>query len=156
MPVPDDFDLRILAILQSDARTSAEEIARQVGLSAPACYRRIRELRRSGAIEREVALVAPKAMGWPITMVVLLSLERDGGPIVDDLVRALRAKPEVLDLWYVTGDHDLVAHVAAKTMSDFDEFAREVLRPEAQVRSFKTLVVLRQLQRSAPLMSANG
>ena len=48
--------------------------------SAPACYRRVRALRESGLIEREVALVAPSTMGWPITMLVLVTLERDHGP----------------------------------------------------------------------------
>jgi Lrp/AsnC family leucine-responsive transcriptional regulator len=147
----DAFDLRILTVLQREARTPAIELAEEVGLSVPACYRRIRALRESGAIEREVALVAPGLMGWPVTMIVLVTLERDNGPIVDDLVRKLRAAQEVIDVWYVTGDHDLVLHVAAQNMSTYDDFTRRTLQSEEHVRSFKTLVVMQHPERAAPL-----
>ncbi|THD60097.1 Lrp/AsnC family transcriptional regulator [Phenylobacterium sp.] len=150
----DSFDLRILTLLQGNVRTPMEELAENVGLSPPACYRRIRALREAGAIEREVALVAPGVMGWPITMVVLVTLERDRGRIIDDLVAKLNAADEVIDVWYVTGDHDLVLHVAAQDMSAYDAFTRRALDAEDQVRSFKTLVVLRHPKRAAPLPSA--
>src|SRR5581483_7366077 len=151
MDALDDFDLRILAALQRDARTPMSELAEEVGLSAPACYRRIRALRESGAIEREVALVAPGVMGWSITMIVLVKLERDKGWIVDDVVRKLKVREEVIDVWYVTGEQDLVLHVAAQDMSSYDAFTRRVLHGDEHVRSFKTLVVLQLSQRAAPL-----
>jgi len=154
MPPLDDFDLRILTVLQRDVRTPMEALAEEIGLSAPACYRRVRSLREAGAIEREVALVAPGVMGWSVTMIVLVTLERDRGRIVDDLVRKLRAADEVIDVWYVTGDHDLVLHVAAQNMSTYDAFTRRALDAEDQVRSFKTLVVLQHPKRAAPLPSA--
>jgi Lrp/AsnC family leucine-responsive transcriptional regulator len=148
---PDAFDLRILTALQRDARKPVIELAAEVGLSAPACYRRIRALRESGAIEREVAQVAPAVMGWSVTMIVLVTLERDGGRIVDDLIRKFRTAQEVIDVWYVTGDHDLVLHVAAQSMSTYDAFTRRALHAEEHVRSFKTLVVMQHPERAAPL-----
>jgi Lrp/AsnC family leucine-responsive transcriptional regulator len=151
MNVLDEFDMRILTVLQREARTPVGELAAEVGLSPPACYRRIRALRESGAIKREVALVAPAVMGWPLTMIVLVSLERDNGQIVDELIRKLRAAQEVIDMWYVTGDHDFVLHVAAQNMANYDVFMRRTLRAEGHVRSYKTLVVLQQPQRAAPL-----
>jgi Lrp/AsnC family leucine-responsive transcriptional regulator len=147
----DAFDLRILTALQRDARTPVSELAEEVGLSAPACYRRIRALRESGAVEREVALVSPGVMGWSVTMIVLVTLERDRGRIVDDLVRKLRAAPEVIDVWYVTGDHDLVLHVAAQNMSTYDAFTRRAIHAEEHVLSFKTLVVMQHPERASPL-----
>jgi Lrp/AsnC family leucine-responsive transcriptional regulator len=151
MTAHDAFDLRILTALQRDARVPMPELAEQVGLSAPACYRRVRALRESGAIEREVALVTPDAMGLSVTMIVLVTLERDKGRIVDELVSKLRAAQEVIDIWYVTGDHDLVLHVAAENMSTYDAFTRRALHAEEHVRSFKTLVVLQHPKRAAPL-----
>jgi Lrp/AsnC family leucine-responsive transcriptional regulator len=149
--VLDAFDLRILTVLQREARTPVTELAEEVGLSVPACYRRIRALRESGAIEREIALVAPGVMGWSVTMIVLVTLERDSARIVDDLVRKFRAAQEVIDVWYVTGDHDLVLHVAAQNMSTYDDFTRRTLHAEGHVRSFKTLVVIQHPERAAPL-----
>ncbi len=147
----DVFDLKILAALQRDARMPMPELAEEVGLSTPACYRRVRALREAGVIEREVAIVAPVSMGWPVTMIVLVKLERDKGPVVDALVRKLKKSAEVIDVWYVTGDHDLVLHVAAENMAAYDSFTRHTLHADDQVHSFETLVVLQQPKRAAAL-----
>ncbi|MFM4679281.1 Lrp/AsnC family transcriptional regulator [Aeromonas media] len=148
----DKFDLLILAELQQDARLPIPELAHRVGLSAPACYRRVRALRESGLIEREVALVAPATMGWPITMLVLVTLERDHGRIVDEMIGVLKGEPEVMDLWYVTGEQDFVLQVAARDMASYEQFTRRVLHAREQVRSFKTLVVMGQHKRCGALL----
>lgn len=148
----DKFDLLILAELQQDARLPIPELAHRVGLSAPACYRRVRVLREAGLIEREVALVAPATMGWPITMLVLVTLERDHGRIVDEMIASLQREPEVMDLWYVTGEQDFVLQVAARDMQSYEQFTRRVLHAREQVRSFKTLVVMGQHKRCGALL----
>ncbi|MCK2082485.1 MULTISPECIES: Lrp/AsnC family transcriptional regulator [Aeromonas] len=148
----DKFDLLILAELQQDARLPIPELAHRVGLSAPACYRRVRALREAGLIEREVALVAPATMGWPITMLVLVTLERDHGRIVDEMIASLQREPEVMDLWYVTGEQDFVLQVAARDMQSYEQFTRRVLHAREQVRSFKTLVVMGQHKRCGALL----
>ena len=148
----DKFDLLILAELQQDARLPIPELAHRVGLSAPACYRRVRALREAGLVEREVALVAPATMGWPITMLVLVTLERDHGRIVDEMIGVLKGEPEVMDLWYVTGEQDFVLQVAARDMASYEQFTRRVLHAREQVRSFKTLVVMGQHKRCGALL----
>ena len=148
----DKFDLLILTELQQDARLPIPELAHRVGLSAPACYRRVRTLREAGLIEREVALVAPATMGWPITMLVLVTLERDHGRIVDEMIACLKGEPEVMDLWYVTGEQDFVLQVAARDMQSYEQFTRRVLHAREQVRSFKTLVVMGQHKRYGALL----
>ena len=148
----DKFDLLILAELQQDARLPTPELAHRVGLSTPACYRRARALRESGLIEREVALVAPATMGWPITMLVLVTLERDHGRIVDEMIGVLKGEPEVMDLWYVTGEQDFVLQAAARDMASYEQFTRRVLHAREQVRSFKTLVVMGQHKRCGALL----
>ena len=153
--MPDAFDLRILTAMQQDAQQPVSQLADTVGLSVPACYRRLRMLRESGQIVREAALVAPATMGWAVTMIVLVTLERDRGRIVDDLVAVLKAAPEVIDIWYVTGDHDLVLHLAAKDMASYDSFTRRVLHGEEHVRTFKTLVILDQAKRIGALPPAD-
>src|SRR3954464_15713664 len=59
----DEIDLRILEELQRDSSRTNVVLARLVGLSPPACLRRVRRLRASGAIRREVAVLDPKIAG---------------------------------------------------------------------------------------------
>ena len=147
----DEFDLRLLALLQQDAQRPIPALAEQVGLSAPACYRRIRRLRESGAIAREVALVRPRTLGWPLSMIVLVTLEREGVRTVDEMMRVLRAVPEVVEAWNVTGDDDFVVRMVARDMESYDELARNLFAADERVRSFKTLVVIRQVKELSPI-----
>ena len=147
----DEFDLRLLALLQQDAQRPIPALAEQVGLSAPACYRRIRRLRESGAIAREVALVRPRTLGWPLSMIVLVTLEREGVRTVDEMMRVLRAVPEVVEAWNVTGEDDFVVRMVARDMESYDELARNLFAADERVRSFKTLVVIRQVKELSPI-----
>lgn len=151
----DDFDRRLLELLQRDARAPVPELAAGVGLSAPACYRRIRRLRQIGAIEKEVALVRPRTLGWGVGMIVLVVLEREGRQTIDELMRKLTAVPQVLELWHVTGEYTFVVHVVARDMEDYDELATRLFSHDDRIRSFQTLVVLREARSANPLPAAD-
>ena len=130
-------------------------LAEAVGLSAPACYRRIRRLREFGAIEREVALVRPRTLGWPVSMLVLVILEREGRQTIDELMRKLAGVPQVRELWHVTGEFTFVCRIVARDMEDYDLLATRLFSGDERVRSFQTLVVLRETKASKPLPAAD-
>lgn len=150
----DDFDLRLLERLQADARTPVPVLAEAVGLSAPACYRRIRRLREIGAIERDIAVVRPRTLGWGVSMIVLVVLEREGRQTIDDLMRTLTGSPQVRALWHVTGEFTFVLHMVARDMEDYDRLATRLLSHDDRVRSFQTLVVMREAKSQKPLPAA--
>jgi Lrp/AsnC family leucine-responsive transcriptional regulator len=147
----DDFDLKLLELLQADARRPVPDLAEAIGLSAPACYRRIRRLRETGAISREIAIVRPRTLGWPLSMILLVTLEREGARTVDEMMRVLQGVPEVVEAWNVTGDHDFAVRMVARDMESFDELARRLFAADERVRSFKTLVVIRQVKELSPI-----
>lgn len=147
----DDFDRKLLQLLQVDAQRPVASLAEEIGLSTPACYRRIRRLRETGAIAREIALVRPRTLGWPLSMIVLVTLEREGAHTVDEMMRVLQAVPEVVEAWNVTGDHDLAVRMVARDMEGYDALVRRLLAADERVRSFKTLVVIRQVKELSPI-----
>ena len=147
----DAFDRKLLERLQVDAQTPISVLADEIGLSAPACYRRIRRLRDTGAINREVAVVHPRTLGWPLSMLVLVTMERENARTVDEMMRMLKNVPEVIEAWNVTGDHDFVVRMLARDMESYDELVRELFAADDRVRSFKTLVVIRQVKDASPV-----
>jgi len=147
----DAFDRKLLERLQVDAQSPIPVLADEIGLSAPACYRRIRRLRDTGAINREVAVVHPRTLGWPLSMLVLVTMERENARTVDEMVRMLKDVPEVIEAWNVTGDHDFVVRMLARDMESYDELVRELFAADDRVRSFKTLVVIRQVKDASPV-----
>ena len=145
----DSFDHRLLELLQTDSRLSVPELANAVGLSPPACYRRIRRLRETGAIQREVALVSPKTLGWNLSMIVMVVLDREGSRTIDELLTKFSKHPQVVECANVTGEFDFAVRMVARDMEDYDDAARILFADDERVRSFKTLVIIRETRASA-------
>jgi Lrp/AsnC family leucine-responsive transcriptional regulator len=137
----DQFDRRLLDALQQDNRRTGEQLAPIVGLSPAACLRRVQRLRDEGIIERDVAILAPQAVGRKLTLVVLVTLERERPDVVDAFKRAMQRAPEVMQCYYVTGAADFVLVLTADDMTDYEEFTRRYFF-ERSVRRFETMAVM--------------
>ena len=73
----DDKDLEILKLVQSDARLTAEIIGYEIGLSAPAVQKRLKKLRESGVIKKEIAVLSSSKLDRGMTVIVGVVLERE-------------------------------------------------------------------------------
>lgn len=153
----DKIDRRILAVLQKDARRSAELIGADVGLSASAVQRRTARLREEGVILAEVAVVDPKRVGRPLTMIVDVEVERERPELLASLKQWIGAEPCIQEAWYVTGAGDYVLIVVARDVEDFEALMQRLVADNANVRRFQTRVALSTLKRSTlvPLDGAN-
>lgn len=138
----DRADRALLNAVQKNNRLTSEELANVANLSATACQRRLKRLREAGVIEADVAIVSPKAIGRGITMIVLVSLERERADIVDRFKTAIRATEEVMVGYYVTGDTDFLLVVTAENMEDYEAFTRRFFYENRDIKGFKTLVVM--------------
>ena len=140
----DRFDLHLLELLQRDSRQPVSVLAEAVGLSAPACYRRIRRLREIGGIEGEVAIVKPQTLGWNLSVIVTVMLDREDGPTIRELMVRIVDHPQVVDCTNVTGEIDLIVRMVARDMEHYDDAVIELFANDERVRSFKTFVVIRE------------
>ncbi|WMY11011.1 Lrp/AsnC family transcriptional regulator [Paraburkholderia phenoliruptrix] len=144
----DKIDAAILTRIQKNCRLTSEELGEQVNLSPSACQRRLKRLRSEGIVEAEVAIVSTKALGRAITMVALVSLERERADIVDRFKNSIRATPEVMMGFYATGDADFVLVLTAKSMEDYEQFTRRFFYQNADIKGIKTMVVLDRVKAS--------
>jgi Lrp/AsnC family transcriptional regulator, leucine-responsive regulatory protein len=97
----DALDLRILAELQVDARVSFAELGRRVGLSAPAVADRVQRLEETGVITGYRAEVDPRALGFPVTVMVRIR------PAIRELQRISKIAqeiPQIVECYRMTGD----------------------------------------------------
>lgn len=149
-------DARILSLLQEDAGLTSEALAKKVGLSATAVQRRVKRLRAEGIIERDVAVLDPAKVGRPLTMLVMVSLERERADIIDRFKRAVARAPEIMQGFYVTGDTDFVLILTAEDMKAYEAFTRQFFYQQPDIKTIKTLVVLDTVKRglSIPLPGA--
>jgi Lrp/AsnC family transcriptional regulator, leucine-responsive regulatory protein len=147
--VIDDFDRALLDLVQRNNRTPARVLAERVGLSESAVLRRLRRLRREKIIAADVSIVRPAAIGLTLTIIALVSLERENGGVLDDFARRARARAEVRQCWYVTGESDLALVLQLESMASYEAFTRDMFIENPNVRSFKTLVAMREIVNEA-------
>ena len=138
----DAIDLKILRALQENNRHSSEVLGEMVGLSPTACQRRMKRLREDKVIEADLSVISPKAVGRELTTLVHVTLERERADIIDRFKAAIRATPEIMTGYYVTGDADFVLVVTARDMEDFEQFTRRFFYGNPDIRGFKTMVVI--------------
>jgi len=144
-PVLDHFDLALLNLVQRDNQLPARVLAERAGLSESAALRRLRRLRRQRVIAADVSIVHPAAIGLPLTVVALVSLEREGAAALDAFAGRVRARPEVRQCWYVTGEADWVLVLRLPSMEAYEALTRELLLGDPNVRAFRTLVAMREI-----------
>jgi Lrp/AsnC family leucine-responsive transcriptional regulator len=142
----DDFDLRILAILQRDNQISNQSLAAEIGLSPPACMRRVKRLRDEKIIQKDVSVVDPNKVGLPLMMLVLVEVERERVNLLDEFKRFLNALPEVMQCYVVTGKADFVLMISMRDVDHYDEFATRVFRQNQNIRHFETMVVMSRVK----------
>jgi DNA-binding Lrp family transcriptional regulator len=140
----DRIDRRILAVYQENTRRIAASIGSEVGLSAAAVQRRIKRLRACGAIRAEIALLDPRAVGVPVTCIVLLTMVARAGPAAHlaRFKRDMAKLPEIQQCYQVTGTSDMVIIVTARTMEDYGAIARRWFEGNEYVVRYETCVVL--------------
>ena len=137
----DALDIRLLDCLQQDNLLTADAMAERVGLSPSAIARRLRRLRKTGAIAADVAIVSEEAAGTPLFMLVQVQLERHALPDVAALRRRLAACANVQLLLDVSGTIDIVLLVVARDLDAFNAFADEMLASDRAVRRYETSLV---------------
>lgn len=146
----DATDRRILIEIQRDLRRPPEEIADAAGISVSSYRRRLKRLRASGVIEREVALVNPGRVG--IEVIVMVSLNEERGAEYDRLKRAYRASPEVMQCYSVTGDADLILHVHMPDMASFETWIEANIIEDSAVKRCTSHVVYSRVKFDTAVM----
>jgi len=124
MPNIDRKNAEILAALQNDARTSNRALADQIGMSPSSTLERTRDLERSGVISGYHADVDLRAIGRAIEALVFVRVSPKSRVLVDTVVEQIWALPETIAISLLSGDIDLIVHVA---VSDTDHLRDMVL-----------------------------
>ena len=126
----DDFDRRILRILQADASLSVAVVAEQVGLSPTPCWRRIQKLEASGIIRSRVALLDADQLDLGLTVFVHLRIARHDSDWLANFTRAMMTMPEVLEVSRLAGNWDYLLRVLVTDMPAYDRFYKRLIEIE--------------------------
>ena len=144
----DDPDRKILALLVEDGRRTYDDIGRRVSLSAPAVKRRVDRLRRDGALRGFTAVIDHAAFGDSTEALVELFFAP--GTLLEQVGKTLRAHPEVVEAWSVTGDADAIARVRTRDNAHLERLIMELQRDGLVERTRSQVVLSRLVSGEAP------
>lgn len=147
----DDTDRVILRALVEDATQGAGAIGRQVGLSQPAAWRRIRRLYDSGVIRGHRLELDRERLGFGVTVFLGLKLATKGRISLEDFERAVTAIPEVQTVEHVLGFYDYRLRVVARDISDFERVLRRRIMTLPGIADVDANVMLSEERRLGPL-----
>ncbi|MFY1618822.1 Lrp/AsnC family transcriptional regulator [Micromonospora sp. WMMD736] len=135
----DAIDLSLVDLLRGNARLSYAELARQVGLSAPAVHERVGKLESSGVVLGYRADVAPEAIGLGVT--ALIGIVEDSGADSDDMLESLRVLPEIESCYFMAGVESFLLKARVGTIAELEQLIVRLNRTPG-VASTRTAIAL--------------
>ena len=147
----DDLDRAILRALSEDGSLSAGELGRQLGLSQPAAWRRVRRLEEAGVLAGRRVDVDRAALGFGVTVFLGIKLATKGRVSLEDFERAATAIPEVQVVQHVLGLFDYRLRVVARDLADFERVLRRRIMTLPGVGNVEANVLLTEERRPGPL-----
>jgi Lrp/AsnC family transcriptional regulator, leucine-responsive regulatory protein len=134
----DSIDKLILAALESNARVPLAALAKKVGRSRTAVQARIQRLERTGVIQGYRA-VTTESYGAVETFIIVYLRERLSP---HGVLKTLSGVPEVIGIYRVTGDADLIVTLGPVTRKRLQDIC-EPLWERPDVRTTETIMVLK-------------
>ncbi|RUW52245.1 Lrp/AsnC family transcriptional regulator [Mesorhizobium sp. M1A.F.Ca.ET.072.01.1.1] len=120
----DAADLKILRLLEKDARTSTAELARAVGLSAPSVAERIRKLQENGVIQAYTVKINPTALGMKLSAWLRIRPVPGQLAVVAGIIRDL---PEIAQCDRVTGEDCFIALAHVGSVAELERVIDRII-----------------------------
>jgi Lrp/AsnC family leucine-responsive transcriptional regulator len=120
----DAVNVRLLNELQGNPRLSMSELARRVGMSAPAVTERVQRLEGAGVIIGYRLEVDPAALGMPVTALVRI---RPGPGQLPKIAKTAQDTPQVVECQRITGEDCFLLKVHAPSIGDLEEVLDQFL-----------------------------
>ena len=152
----DPTDLKILALLQRDARISNAAIARRVGLSPSATLGRIRKLEQAGVIRGYEARLNEKEFGLGLVAFVFVRGSERTGAL--RTAERLAAFPEVQEVHHIAGEDCFLVKVRAENTEALGWILRGKFGAISTIVSTRTTIVLETVKEISgiPLPATKG
>jgi Lrp/AsnC family leucine-responsive transcriptional regulator len=145
----DNVDIRILNILQENAKTPNSEIARQIGMAPSGVLERIRKIEKRQLVRGYHAVLNEKNVGFPLLAYVFLSTNTPNWN--DTITKKLSKLPIVQELHEVAGSMSYMLKVRVRDTDHLSEVLKKDLGSIEGIESTKTTIVLKSVKETSDL-----
>ena len=144
----DEIDLKILRILQQDAKKTTKEVAEMLNLTISPVYERIKRLEKGGYIRKYVALLDKKLVNIPITAICMVSLRYHHEGFIDKFEKQIKALKEVQECYHMAGKVDFFLKINLSSLDEYHELVRLKLSKIENIGVLESYFVLKEITSS--------
>ncbi|MEQ9247104.1 MAG: Lrp/AsnC family transcriptional regulator, partial [Nitratireductor sp.] len=123
----DQFDRRILRVLQRDASLSQRDLAEKVGLSQNACWRRLKSLEERGVIRGRTLQVDRNKLGLGLVVFVMVKTRHHSTTWLQTFRQHVSSIPEIVDFFRIGGDYDYMLRIVTTDMESYDSVYQRLI-----------------------------
>lgn len=135
----DSIDVKIIKLLQANARITASEIAGEVNLSIPAVSERLKKLEASGIIKQYTTIINPERLNKDLMAIIFITLER---PKYSEIfVDFVKERNDILECHYLAGDFDYALKIMTENTATLQELLNHIKSVQG-VQKTRTIIVL--------------
>jgi len=146
----DDTDLKILELMQANARVSNADLARELEMAPSAVLERVKKLEQKKVILQYNASINPLAVNQKLLAFIFIKVKDSGS---DTKIAASMAKiPEVQEIHHVAGEDCFLVKVRTEDSASLMELMRKSLKSIPDVLSTKTTIVLETVKEQQQLV----
>jgi DNA-binding Lrp family transcriptional regulator len=147
----DGTDRAILQLLQADGRISNADVARRVGLSAPATHARMKRLEDAGVIRQFATVLDREKLGYDMVCFISVSLQLHQFEAIERFKELVRDMPEVLECHHITGEFDYLLKAVFRNRNELQQFIVNRLTPIPGMARITTSLVLVEIKATSAL-----
>ena len=140
----DETDLKILDLLQENAKMTVKEISSSLNLSTTPIFERIKKMEKAGIIDHYRAIINYEKLGHKLHAFAHISFKDHSKDLIGEFEEKILKLPEVQECHYVTGGSDFIIKILVKDIEKYQEFVTQKLFdiPNiARIESFLSLTV---------------
>ncbi len=134
----DKLDLKIINVLNKNARTSFREISRKLKISMTTVANRVKKLENEGIIKGYIPLIDLDKLGYNLLTIIGVRIAH--GKLVE-VEQRISKNPHVYEIYDTTGDWDSIIIARFRGRDELNTFIKNVLAQE-HVERTQTVLVL--------------
>lgn len=151
-PLPhtlDAIDRAILRLLSRDATVPLAAMAKEVGLSATPCWKRIKRMEEEGVITGRIAVLSPERLGYPVSVFASVETADHSDAWIARFAEVVATMPEIVGSWRMSGDVDYLLHVMVPDIPAYDAFYRRLIAA-IPLRNVSSRFAMERMKSSPP------
>ncbi|RLM07583.1 AsnC family transcriptional regulator [Gibbsiella quercinecans] len=139
-------DIKILSLLQQDARITNQALAETIGMSASPCWRKVRQLEDDEVIQSYRAVLDRRKIGLGVMVFVRVSIDSHSEAEAKRFEQDVTDLDDVVACYSIGGDADFLLQVVARDLDSYAEFAMAVIRRLPGIKEMQSMFVLKEIK----------